>query len=165
MITLAPCEKQFRTAFENYPLSAEHLSFTRHPLELLECCESTSTYSPIVILENSVVAGFFVLDIGEDKFHYTDIQESILLRGYSIHPAYQGQGIAKASLDLLVTYTMEHFPQVSQIVLGVNEANKVAQSVYLTSGFMDEGRRFTGRSGTQIAMCLQLSEIHLSRNT
>jgi len=39
----------------------------------------------------------------------------------------------------------------------LNEANKAAQSVYLKSGFIDEGTRFTGRSGVQIAMCLRVS--------
>lgn len=156
MITLAPYEIKYRAALEDYPLSEEHLSFTAHPLELLERSENASTYSPIVILENGIVAGFFVLDIGEDKFNYTHNHESILLRGYSVHPTYQGRGIAKKSLGLLREYTNENFPQISRIVLGVNEANKAAQSVYLNSGFIDEGKRYNGRSGVQIAMCLKL---------
>lgn len=156
MITLSPYEMKYRAALEDYPLSKEHLTFTAHPLELLERSENTSTYSPIVILEKGQVAGFFVLDIGEDKFHYTEIQESILLRGYSVHPTYQGRGIAMISMGLLLEYTSENFPQVDQIVLGVNEANKAAQSVYLKAGFIDEGKRFNGRSGVQIAMCLKL---------
>ncbi|MFF2754723.1 GNAT family N-acetyltransferase [Psychrobacillus sp. NPDC058041] len=156
MITLAPYEMKYQAALENYPLSEEHLSFTAHPLELLDRSENTSTYSPIVILENGIVVGFFVLDSGEDKFNYTDKQESILLRGYSVHPSYQGNGIAKKSMGLLREYSNENFPHVSQIVLGVNEANKAAQSVYLRAGFIDEGKRFNGRSGVQIAMCLKL---------
>jgi RimJ/RimL family protein N-acetyltransferase len=59
-------------------------------------------------------------------------------------------------MGLLREYTNENFLHVSQIVLGVNEANKVAQSVYLKAGFIDEGKRFNGRSGVQIAMCLKL---------
>jgi RimJ/RimL family protein N-acetyltransferase len=156
MITLEPYEMKYRAALENYPLSEEHLSFTAHPLELLDRSENTSTYSPIVILQKGQVAGFFVLDSGKDKFNYTDKLESILLRGYSVHPSYQGNGIAKKSMELLREYTKEEFPQVSQIVLGVNEANKAAQSVYLKSGFIDQGKRFNGRSGVQIAMCLKL---------
>ncbi|TQR18868.1 GNAT family N-acetyltransferase [Psychrobacillus soli] len=156
MIELVAYEENYRTILEEYPLSEVHLMFTAHPLELLERSANTSTYTPIVILEDGKVAGFFVLDTGDDKFQYTDQQESILLRGYSIHPAYQGRGIAKSSLALIPSYIKEHFPQVNQVVLGVNEANKPAQSLYIKAGFLDEGKRFTGRSGVQIAMCLKL---------
>ncbi|MEI4770140.1 GNAT family N-acetyltransferase [Psychrobacillus sp. FJAT-51614] len=156
MIALAKYEITHRTALENYPLSEEQLGFTGHPLELLERSENNYTYTPIVIKEDEKVAGFFVLDTGDDKFNYTDRQASILLRGYSVHPSFQGRGIAKISMNLLTEFVKEHFPLVDQIVLGVNEANKAAQSVYLKSGFIDEGRRFTGRSGVQIAMCLRV---------
>lgn len=156
MIELVAYEEKYRTILEEYPLSEVHLTFTAHPLELLERSANTSTYTPIVILEDGKVAGFFVLDKGDDKFHYTDQQDSILLRGYSIHPAYQGRGIAKTSMALIPSYIKEYFPQVNQVVLGVNEDNKAAQSLYIKAGFLDEGKRFIGRSGVQIAMCLKL---------
>lgn len=156
MITLAAYEEKYREALENYSLSEEQLLFTRHPLEMLERSEQILTYTPIVILEDKQVSGFFVLDSGQDKYHYTDEPESILLRSYSIHPDFQGRGIAKISIGLIAAYTTEHFPKVNQIVLGVDEANKVAQAVYLKAGFIDEGRRFNGRSGAQMAMCLKL---------
>lgn len=154
MLELLLYEETFRTALENYPLTEEQLAFTGHPLELLE--RNISTYTPIIILEEGQVVGFFVLDTGEDRFNYTDEQATILLRGYSIHPSFQGRGIAKQSLALLPAYIAKFFPQVNQVVLGVNEANKAAQSLYIKAGFVDEGKRFTGRSGVQIAMCLKV---------
>lgn len=159
MIALAKYEPNYREALDNYTLSEEHLAFTGHPIEMLKKSETNPTYTPIVILEGEQVAGFFVLDIGDDKLHYTDIPESILLRGYSIHPNYQGRGIAKASIKLLPSFVKEHFPDIKQIVLGVNEANKAAQAVYLKNGFIDEGRRYLGRSGFQIAMCLKVNKL------
>ncbi|MFJ8064986.1 GNAT family N-acetyltransferase [Psychrobacillus sp. NPDC096426] len=159
MIELVTYDEKYRIALEDYPLTEEQLGFTGHPLELLERCTNIATYTPIIILEEEQVAGFFVLDTGADKFHYTDHPESILLRGYSIHPAYQGRGIAKISLALISPYVKENFPQINQIVLGVNEANKAAQSLYIKAGFIDVGKRFTGRSGVQIAMCLKLNKL------
>ena len=55
-------------------------------------------------------------------------------------------------MKLLQSFVAKHFPHVNRIVLGVNEANIAAQAVYIKSGFIDEGRRFNGRSGIQIAM-------------
>lgn len=158
MIKLTIYNDSYRKSLENYPLSEEHLSFTRHPLELLQRADINATYIPIIITEEDQVAGFFVLDTGEDKFHYTDIAESILLRGYSIHPNFQGRGIAKNSMKLLHTFVAKHFPDIKRIVLGVNEANNAAQAVYAKSGFVDEGRRFNGRSGIQIAMSLPINQ-------
>ncbi|MFJ7827961.1 GNAT family N-acetyltransferase [Psychrobacillus sp. NPDC096623] len=152
MIKLTMYNDSYRKSLENYPLSEEQLSFTGHPLELLERAQINATYTPIIITEDDQGAGFFVLDTGDDKFHYTDIEESILLRGYSIHPDYQGRGIAQKSMLLLPSFVAKHFPHVNRIVLGVNEANKGAQVVYGKSGFIDEGIRFNGRSGIQIAM-------------
>lgn len=156
MIELIAYEEKYLTILENYPLTEAHLMFTVHPIELLERSVNISTYTPIVILEDGKVAGFFVLDTGDDKFHYTDQQDSILLRGYSIHSAYQGRGIAKTSMALIPSYIKKYFPHVSQVVLGVDEDNSVAQSLYIKAGFIDEGKRFDGRSGIQIAMCLKL---------
>lgn len=157
MIKLTIYNDSYRKSLESYPLSVEHLSFTGHPLELLQRADVNATYTPIIITEDDQVAGFFVLDTGEDKFHYTDIAESILLRGYSIHPNFQGRGIAKRSMKLLHSFVGKYFPDVKRIVLGVNEANSAAQAVYAKSGFIDEGIRFNGRSGIQIAMSKKIS--------
>ena len=158
LVKLTIYKDSYRKSLENYPLSEENLSFTGHPLELLDRAEINGTYTPIIIKEDDQVAGFFVLDTGVDKFHYTDNVESILLRGYSIHPNYQGRGIAIKSMKLLRAFVDKHFPNVKRIVLGVNEANKAAQAVYAKSGFIDEGRRFNGRSGIQIAMSFPLHQ-------
>lgn len=163
MIKLTIYNDGYRKSLENYPLSEVHLSFTGHPLELLERAQINASYTPIIITEDDQVAGFFVLDTGEDKFHYTDIAESILLRGYSIHTEYQGRGIAQKSMKLLHTFLAKHFPDIKRIVLGVNEANNAAQAVYAKSGFIDEGRRFNGRSGIQNAMSLSLDTIEVRK--
>lgn len=159
MLTLAKYESRFKSELENYPLSEEQLVFTGHPLELLTRSEETQTYTPVVILDDNKVAGFFILDTGEDRFIYTEEVDSILLRGYSIHPAFQGRGIAKVSLKLLPVFVRSHYPQVNHIVLGVNEANKAAQDLYFAMGFVDSVKRFYGRSGMQLALSLHLKEV------
>lgn len=152
MIQLVPYEEKYFKALTEYPLSEAQLKFTGHPLELLERAATNSTYNPIIILEDQQVVGFFVLDSGEDRFYYTENLNTILLRGYSVHANCQGRGIAKESMRLLPLFVQANFPQVKEVVLGVNEANKIAQTVYLKANFIDEGKRHIGRSGMQIAM-------------
>lgn len=159
MVSLVMYESKHKEALENYPLSEEQLGFTGHPIEMLKKVEMCPTYTPIVILDGEQVAGFFVLDTGDDKLNYTDMKDSILLRGYSVHPSFQGRGIAKFSMQLLPQFVMEHFPSIKQVVLGVNEANKAAQAVYLKNRFIDEGHRYLGSAGIQLALCLKVDQV------
>ncbi|MER2262462.1 MAG: GNAT family N-acetyltransferase [Psychrobacillus sp.] len=159
MVSLVMYESKHKEALENYPLSEEQLGFTGHPIEMLKKVEMCPTFTPVVILDGEQVAVFFVLDTGEDKLNYTDRKEGVLLRGYSVHPSFQGRGIAKSSMKLLPKFVMEYFPTMEQIVLGVNEANKAAQAVYLKNGFIDEGRRYLGSAGIQLALCLKVNQV------
>lgn len=44
-------------------------------------------------------------------------------------------------------YVREHFPDVNEIILAVNHANIVAQTVYKKGGFVDKGITAMGRKG------------------
>jgi GNAT superfamily N-acetyltransferase len=53
---------------------------------------------PITIFYQEKIAGFFVLDFGEDKFDLTENTDSVLLRSLSINPDFQGKGIGKSAM-------------------------------------------------------------------
>ena len=69
----------------------------------------------------------------------------------SIHPAWQGQGIAAAALTppLLWAYINRRMSAIRRIVLGVHHANVAAQRLYLRCGFHDSGRTYPGLKGLQ----------------
>ena len=161
-ITLLPYNPDHQQAFQYYPLTPEQLEFTLHPIELLKIDEFSRT--PITIFSGNQIVGFFVLDIGNDRFCYSENSKSILLRGYSIHPDYQGQGIAQKSIQALPTFIQNHFHQFDEVVLGVNERNETAKHVYMKAGFKDEGRRFMGTKGLQNVLHLQISDGKLLGN-
>jgi RimJ/RimL family protein N-acetyltransferase len=151
-VTLLPYQPDHQQAFIFYPLTPEQLEFTAHPLELLK--DDTYSRTAVTILAGNQIAGFFVLDVSDDRYFYTENPNSVLLRGYSIHPEYQGQGIAKASILALPDFIREQFPQFDEVVLGVNDRNEAARAVYLKAGFVDEGRRYNGIKGEQWALHL-----------
>jgi ribosomal protein S18 acetylase RimI-like enzyme len=153
-ITLVPYNPDHQQAFTFYPLTPEQLEFTAHPLELLK--NDAHSRTPVTILAGNHIAGFFVLDVSDDRYLYTENPNSILLRGFSIHPEYQGQGIAEKSIQALPTFIHQQFPQFDEVVLGVNERNEAARYVYLKAGFIDEGRRFMGSKGQQYALHLHV---------
>lgn len=153
---LLPYEPDHHPAFTFYPLTPEQLEFTLHPLELLK--NDAHTRTPVSILGGNQIAGFFVLDVGDDRYFYTDNPNSILLRGFSIHPDYQGQGVAIKSIKALPAFIRQQFPHFDEVVLGVNERNKAARHVYMKSGFIDEGHRYIGPKGEQWALHLYVKK-------
>ncbi|MCY9549378.1 hypothetical protein [Lysinibacillus xylanilyticus] len=54
---------------------------------------------------------------------------------------------------------MEHFPNINELVLGVNQPNTAAQSLYTKCGFVDEGRLATGLRGEIKVMSYYISKI------
>jgi RimJ/RimL family protein N-acetyltransferase len=151
-ITLSPYEPDHQQALQFYPLTPEQLEYTEHPLELLK--HDGHSRTPVIILARNQIAGFFVLDVSDDRYWYTENPNSVLLRGYSIHPDFQGQGVAEESILELPSFIRKNFPQFDEVVLGVNERNEAARHVYLKAGFTDEGRRYMGPKGQQYALHL-----------
>lgn len=111
---------------------------------------------PVTIFYQEKIAGFFVLDFGEDKFDLTENADSVLLRSLSINPDFQGKGIGKSAMTEADHFIREHFTDCNEIVLAVNEKNIHAFKLYNETGYEFEGKTREGRSGTQFLMFKKL---------
>lgn len=111
---------------------------------------------PITIFYQEKIAGFFVLDFGEDKFDLTENADSVLLRSLSINPDFQGKGIGKSAMTKADHFIREHFTDCNEIVLAVNEKDTQAFQLYIKTGYEFEGKTREGRSGTQFLMFKKL---------
>lgn len=147
VVTLVPYKPEYKERLSNYSLSVEQQRYTAFPIDALHQCDSEPDRHPIVILYGHQPAGFFVLHGREGVKDFSDNEDAILLRAYSINAEYQGKGIASQSIKLLSPFVREHFPDVNEIILAVNHANIVAQTVYKKGGFMDKGITAMGREG------------------
>ncbi|NGP46406.1 GNAT family N-acetyltransferase [Bacillaceae bacterium SIJ1] len=61
----------------------------------------------------------------------------------------QGNGFATKGLQLLPGFMHTHFPEVNEVVLGVNQKNHPAIQLYRKVGFIDRGEVFAGPKGPQ----------------
>lgn len=111
---------------------------------------------PVTIFYQEKIAGFFVLDFGEDKFDLTENADSVLLRSLSINPDFQGKGIGKSAMTEADHFIRKHFTDCNEIVLAVNEKNIHAFQLYNETGYEFEGKTREGRSGTQLLMFKKL---------
>ena len=141
----------------NYVLDEIQAQFSALPKQALERIEARNQNDdffayPITIFYYEKVAGFCVLDFGDDKLALTDNADSVLLRSLSINPEFQGIGIGKSVMIVLDQFIKEHFKDCNEVVLSVNERNDLAFQIYLKTGYIFEGKKIEGRSGPQIVM-------------
>ncbi|MBE4907249.1 GNAT family N-acetyltransferase [Bacillus luteolus] len=155
-IQLGFYKPEYQTIVEDYYLPPEQQEFTALPSDALEACETDSERHPVVILYANQPAGFFVLHDWEGVKTYSDNQDAILLRAYSVNHLFQGKGIAKKSLEILPPFVKEHFPKKREIILAVNHGNSVAQHLYQKAGFVDKGIRVMVRKGEQFVFHMNL---------
>ena len=141
----------------NYQLDeiqAQYSSLPKQALERIEVRNQNDDFFayPITVFYDEKIAGFCVLDFGNDKFEMTDNENSVLLRSLSINPDFQGKGIGKSVMILLDDFVKEHFKDCNEIVLSVNERNDFAFQIYLKQHYIYDGKKTAGRSGPQFVM-------------
>lgn len=145
----------------NYELDEIQAQFSALPNQALERIEARNQNDdffayPITVFFDEKVAGFCVLDFGNDKLELTDNQNSVLLRSLSINPKFQGKGIGKSVMIVLDDFIKEHFKDCDEIVLSVNERNDLAFQIYAKKGYVYACKKIDGRSGPQFVMSKNL---------
>jgi RimJ/RimL family protein N-acetyltransferase len=156
MVQLAFYEESHKQQLLQFNLPADQHQFTGLPSEVLEITIQDDNRYPIVILNGEEVVGFFVLHHGEEITSYSTNPNAILLRALSIDFPHQGKGYAKTAMKQLPLFMKTNFPQMSEIVLVVNERNLGAKKLYDGVGFIDRGERRMGEIGPQYLLHLEL---------
>ncbi|MNO14374.1 hypothetical protein D3C76_40170 [compost metagenome] len=149
-VSLCLYEEKYKEDLHAFELPPEQAEFTGLPAETLSEALANPGKTAVVIAQDEHAVGFFVLHRGEGiADFYRDTTRAILLRAFLINYKSQGQGIAKASMELLPGFVRTNFPFIREIVLAVNERNISAASLYSRSGFLDKGLRRSGQKGPQ----------------
>lgn len=148
-VTLDYYQLKYLPALTVYQLPKEQAKYTSLPANMLH---SSETKSPIVILANEEVVGFFVLHTGEIVKNYSDISTAMLLTSFSIDNRMQRRGFAKQGLLALNGFIKKHNPEITDVVLSVNKKNKPARRLYEQVGFTDTGKRIEGVIGEQLVL-------------
>lgn len=140
--------QRFERQINDYQL--QDVTFTGLPRKAVAIAKSNMEYHPsLAVTSDNEVPTFFVLDYGTDKFRYTNTSRSMLLRSFSTDDRYLRKGYASEALALLPAYVRGSFPDVIEIVLGVNRKNVPAQRLYEKAGFERRADTFVGRRGEQ----------------
>lgn len=122
---------------ENFSLPLNQLKFSDLPLNAIKKSKVDHDRYPIFLIHDQQLLVAFILHINEGPKIYTNKPNTILLRSFSTNHHYQGKGYAKTALLLLPAYIKEHFPTITEIILGVNAKNLPAIYLYQKTGFVD----------------------------
>lgn len=152
-ISLDLFQLKYKERLFSFELPNDQVKFTALPSHVLEVQEGQF---PIVIVEDDVPVGFFILHSTSRVKEYSNNPNAMLLTAFSIDYSKQGRGYAKQGLLLLKKYIQNQFPSCDEIVLGVNHQNVPAQNLYARVGFQDTGRRVIGSLGEQFVMTLHI---------
>ncbi|EKU50445.1 GNAT family N-acetyltransferase [Staphylococcus massiliensis] len=131
-------------------------TYTALPKDVIALERVGQSLLPILLIDNEVIVSFCALDQSDDKFQFTDNENSILLRSFSTDSRYEGRGYAKELIKRVISYVKQAFPHVDEVVLGVNVKNHSAKHLYVKCGFEDTGRYVLGEVGYQHVYRLKL---------
>jgi len=95
--------------------------------------KSSNSKLLIAEMEGRIVG--FLFFIGQQKVKIAHVGEL----GINVHPDYQGMGIGRALMEILIEWANSH-SLIEKIVLQVFATNHKAISLYQSLGFEEEGR-------------------------
>ncbi len=82
--------------------------------------------------------------------------DAVSLHGLKIDQRWQGQGLGKQALALLVEEAAIAWPKARRLVLSVDAGNAAALALYRGFGMDDSGPAYSGRVGREHRMSLLL---------
>ncbi|XKH49599.1 GNAT family N-acetyltransferase [Chryseomicrobium palamuruense] len=151
-IRLTPFVEIYREALLNFELPEDQQRFTSLPIQKMNNPLVEESALHVVILNEENPIGYFTLEEGKKLAKYSSNKHAKLLTSFSITQHHQGKGYAKTALVQLPDFIKDTFPHVDEIVLGVNQGNVAAASLYRKIGFVDNGEVFVGPKGPQHIM-------------
>ncbi|WP_282937327.1 GNAT family N-acetyltransferase [Paenibacillus sp. RC67] len=149
---LAFYSPEWDSTIRGFTLDEEQKNFVALPSAIIDLSLEDRDRYPVVILLEEEPVGFFVLHHSEEFRTLAGNKDALLLRAFSIDRNHQGKGLASKAMNQLPELVLNHFPQVNEVVLAVNESNSLAKRLYEKSGFHYKGINRAGRSGNEFIM-------------
>ncbi len=100
----------------------------------------------LVIFHRDIVVGLLLLKRRGSLPEWA-VRRAAVVSALRIDQRFQGQGIGTTALKLLPIWLSREWPEITCIMLSVDEANLQGRRVYEKAGWVDRGMRVEGRIG------------------
>ena len=148
-IQLVFYDKRYKDDLSKIHLTEDNQRFTQTPSEVLETL-SDPYRRMVLILNKNTCVGYFVLHEKEGALSIGFDDKALLIRSLAIDPLMQGKGFAFHGMNILPEFVKEHYTDINEIVLIVNEKNVPAQKLYQKVGFVEHSSRLNEIHGVQL---------------
>ncbi len=92
------------------------------------------------------MCGLFTLHRGKGVAPFSDNQDAVFFRSFSVDQRYRNRGIGKVVMEKLASFITSTFQDINEIVLTVNTDNPHAMALYSQQGYQYMGdSMFIGR--------------------
>jgi ribosomal protein S18 acetylase RimI-like enzyme len=157
-IRVAPVDTSLRHGVLQLRTRPEQDAFVS-PTELtLPDAERCPGSIPMAILHGDTVVGYYRIEQSARSITGRDIDTTSLgLRSFQIDAQWQGRGLGRRALILLLQDMAEQHPSARQVMLIVGDLNIAAMALYRRAGFTDGIELYHGcRSGAQYLLWREL---------
>ena len=136
---------QDHSMLEAFQLSESDLKFVKTPEENITAAMSDNERYPIVVMDGRQCVAFLHY-IVEKESPFSDNQNAVFFRSFSVDQRYRNKGIGKVVMEKLVPFITSTFQDINEIVLTVNTDNPHAMALYRQQGYQYMGdSMFVGR--------------------
>lgn len=156
-LVIKPFEESDFTAISKYYLPEEQAIYTSLPINVIDASKKDQNNQPFVVIYDGNLVGCFALYTNKSENIYTNNENSIIFKSFSIDSRFQRKGFALTVLKLLPKITKQHFPEKNEIILTVHHTNIAAINLYIKAGFIEQEFRFEGDYGEEIIFLFDLA--------
>lgn len=150
-IRVVPVDAWLRGAVLQLRTRPEQDAFVSPTQLTLPDAERCPGSTPMAILHEATVVGYYRIEKSACSITGRDIDATSLgLRSFQIDAQWQGRGLGRRALTVLLQDMAEQYPSARQVMLTVGGHNTAAMALYRRAGFTDGLELYHGgRSGTQ----------------
>jgi RimJ/RimL family protein N-acetyltransferase len=155
-LSLVPADRVPLPALLALHVAPEQQGFVGRVADLLADAQSRPSADPLAFVLGDQVIGLCCIEREPRTIAPVHFDApTVGLRGFFIDTRWQGRGLGRCALALLLDTLGQRHPAARWVVLSVDEGNAAALGLYRQAGFIDGAQRYHGGSAGR-QQCLLL---------
>lgn len=142
----------YQTLIDNYCLSKIKLRYVREPKIAIALTKKDPLRHAVLVFENEHLVAFFTLFESKGSSTYSDNKHNLLVQDLSTDFRHLRNGYVKQAVQLLPTFIHQHFSNINQLTLIINEDKAFTKAFCFEAGFKNISHELPHIYGSQILL-------------
>ncbi|WP_207696400.1 hypothetical protein DOK67_0000775 [Enterococcus sp. DIV0212c] len=141
-----------QTLIDNYCLSETKLRYVREPKIAIALTKKNPQRHAVLVFENEHLVAFLTLFEAKGSSVHSDNENNLLVQDLSTDFRHLRKGYVKKAVQLLPTFIHQHFSNINQLTIVVNEDKAFTQALCMEAGFKDTSHKLPPIYGSQVLL-------------